>query len=123
MLNLDVESLVRFDDTKPAVHPLADSGHARVMLLCVKAGQVLKDHRSTSQVIFHFVRGRAIVFVDGVPQDASAGSLLLLEPNRFHRVEAQEDCVALVIMAPHPAREGYPRDQIDRIISRTEPAR
>ena len=101
------------------VHSLADSGHARVLLICLKAGQALKDHRSASQVIAHFLKGRSIFYADGVPKDAGPGSIILLEPNHFHRIEAVEDAVVLAIMAPHPAREGYPRDQIDRIIQRS----
>ena len=118
MLQVEIEPLIKFDEAKPAVHPLADSGHARVMLVCIRAGQVLRDHRSTSQVIAHFLRGTAVFYADGVPADAPAGSILFLEPNHFHRIEATEDCVVLVTMAPHPAREGYPRDQVDRIIPR-----
>jgi len=121
MLKLDLESCIRFDDARPAVVPLADSGHARVMLVCLKAGQGLRDHRSASQVIAHFLRGAAVLYVDGVGQEAGPGTLHLVEPNRFHRIEARDETVALVIMAPHPAHEGYPRDQIDRIISRIEP--
>jgi quercetin dioxygenase-like cupin family protein len=121
VLQLDIESFIRFDDARPAVHALADSGHARLMLVCLKAGQSLKDHRSASQVIAHFLKGRAIFYADGVPSDASAGTVALLEANRFHRIEAVSDCVVLVIMAPHPARDGYPRDQMDRIIPRSEP--
>lgn len=116
MVILDIERFIRFDEAKPAIRSLADSGHARVLLVCLKAGQALRDHRSASQVMAHFLRGRAIFFADGVPQEAAPGSMILLEPGRFHRIQAVEDCVALVIMAPHPAREGYPRDQVDRII-------
>ena len=118
MLQLDLANFLKFDEARPAVHALADSGHARVMLVCLKAGQALKDHRSASQVIAHFLSGRATFYADGVAQEAGAGQIVLLEPNRFHRIEAIEDSVVLVIMAPHPAREGYPRDQIDRIIPR-----
>ena len=121
MLQIDIESFIKFDDNRPVVHALADSGHARVMLVCLKAGQSLRDHRSTSQVIAHFLRGRAVFYADGVPKDAGPGSMILLEANHFHRVEATDDCVVLVIMAPHPAREGYPREQMDRIIPRSGP--
>ena len=121
MLQIDIESSIKFDENRPAVHALADSGHARVMLVCLKAGQSLKDHRSASQVIVQFIKGRGLFFADGVPAQAAPGSLILLEANRFHRLEAVEDCVALVIMAPHPAREGYPRGQVDRIIPRSGP--
>lgn len=117
MLQIDLESRIKFDADRPAIHPLADSGHARVLLVCLKAGQSLKDHRSASQVNAHFLKGRAIFLVDGVPADAGPGSMVLLEPQRFHRIEAIDDCVVLIIMTPHPAREGYPRDQIDRIIT------
>ncbi|HEY3175191.1 MAG TPA: cupin domain-containing protein [Candidatus Polarisedimenticolia bacterium] len=118
MLSCQVESFIRFDETKPAVHAIADSGHARLMLVCLKAGQILKDHRSGSQVIAHFLSGRGTFYADGVPQEAGAGTIVLIEPGRFHRIEAIEECVVLVTMAPHPAREGYPRDQLDRIIPR-----
>ena len=125
MLKYNLESLIRFDDAKPAVHGVADSGHARVMLVCLRAGQVLKDHRSSSQVIAHFLKGKGIFVADGSPHEASAGTILFLEPARFHRIEAIEDCVVLVAMTPHPGHEGYPRDQIDRLIPRAqgEPSR
>jgi len=118
MLEFEIDALIKFDDTKPAVHGVADSGHARVMLVCLKAGQVLKDHRSSSQVIAHFLRGRGIFVADGTPHEAPAGTIHFLEPAHFHRIEAIEDCVVLVTMTPHPGREGYPRDQIDRLIPR-----
>jgi len=119
MLQIEIDALVAFDENKPMVRPLADSGHARVMLVCLKEGQALRDHRSGSQVIAHFLRGRGIFFADGVPQDARPGSILMLEPNRFHRIQAVDDCVVLVTLAPHPAREGYPRAELDRIIPRS----
>lgn len=118
MLTYDIERLVRFDEAKPAVHGVADSGHARVMLVCLRAGQVLKDHRSSSQVIAHFLKGKGLFIADGTPHEASAGTMLLLEPAHFHRIEAIDDCVILVTMTPHPGYEGYPRDQVDRLIPR-----
>jgi quercetin dioxygenase-like cupin family protein len=121
VLHLDIESRIKFDDARPAVHALADSGHARLMLVCLRAGQTLKDHHSSSQVHAHFLRGRARFYADGLPQEAGAGTIVLLEANHFHRIEAVEDTVVLVTMAPHPAREGYPRDEMDRIVPRSGP--
>ncbi len=121
MVTVQIDQLIRFDDAKPHVQTLADSGHARIMLVCMKAGQALRDHKSASQVIAHFLRGKARFVADGVPHEAVAGDLILLEAHRFHRIEATEETVILVTMSPHPAREGYPRDQIDRIILRGKP--
>jgi quercetin dioxygenase-like cupin family protein len=123
MVTLKLDDYIKFDDARPAVQSLADSGHARLMLVCMKAGQALRDHKSASQVMAQFLRGRARFVADGVPREAAAGELVLLEAHRFHRIEAIEDTVILVTMAPHPAREGYPRDQIDRIIPREKPSR
>ncbi len=114
---LTIDSFVRFDDEKPAIHTLAESGHARLLLVCLKAGQVLKDHKSASQVAAHFLRGSGVFAVDGTPAQAEPGTIFLVEPGRFHRIHAATECVVLVILTPHPAGERYPRDQRDRIVS------
>lgn len=70
-------------------------------------------------MIAHFLKGKGTFYADGVPHEAVAGTILMIEPGHFHRIEASEDCVVLVTMAPHPAREGYPRDQLDRLVPRS----
>jgi len=118
MIDFSLDALIRFDDARPVIVPVADSGHARILLICLKAGQAVKDHRSTSQVFVQGLSGRARFFADGVPHAIGPGGCVVIEPNHFHRVEADEDAVLLVVMSPHPGREGYPRDQLDRIIFR-----
>lgn len=118
---LAIESFVAFDPVKPAIHTLAESGHARLLLICMKAGQVLKDHKSASQVTAHFLRGSGVFAVDGTGFPAEPGNLFLVEPGRFHRIHATTDCVVLVILTPHPAGERYPREQRDRIVGPARP--
>jgi quercetin dioxygenase-like cupin family protein len=118
---LAIDSFARFDDEKPAIHTLAESGHAKLLLVCLKAGQVLKDHKSSSQVTAHFLRGSGVFAVDGTPARGEPGTLFLVAPGRFHRIHADSDCVVLVILTPHPAGERYPRDQRDRIVSASPP--
>lgn len=113
---LSLESFVRFDDEKPAIETLAESGHARLVLVCMRAGQVLKDHKSASQVTAHFLRGNGVFAVDGTAAEAGPGTLFFVEPGRFHRIHATTECVVLVILTPHPAGDRYPRDQYDRIV-------
>jgi len=120
-LALAIATFTRFDDEKPAIHTLAESGHARLLLVCLKAGQVLKDHKSSSQVTAHFLRGSGVFAVDGTPAQAEPGTIFLVEPGRFHRINASTECVVLVILTPHPAGERYPRDQRDRIVSAATP--
>jgi len=118
MLELHLQEHIRFDDARPMVHALVDSGHCRLLLVCLKAGQALKDHRSASQVIAQCLQGEGLFYGDGVPMEIKQGSVVVLEPGHFHRMEGRTDCVILVTLSPHPAREGYPRDQIDRLIPR-----
>ncbi|HKY30960.1 MAG TPA: cupin domain-containing protein [Candidatus Polarisedimenticolia bacterium] len=117
-----LDAYIRFDEAGPSVHPIADSGHARWMTVCLKAGQMLKDHRSPSQVAAFVLKGDAILYVDGVPQEASEGSLHMVEPGRSHRILARQESVLLVAMTPHPSGDGYPKDQRDRILLRPAPA-
>src|SRR5262245_58791198 len=116
---LDIESYVAFDEQKPAIQTLAESGHARVLLVCMRAGQILKDHKSASQVTAHFLRGSGVFAVDGTASEAQPGTLFLVEPGRFHRIHATTECVVLVMLTPHPAGERYPREQRDRIVCPT----
>ena len=67
---------------------------------------------------FACLRGRGTFVADGTTHEASAWTILFLEPDHFHRIEAIEECVILVAMTPHSGREGYARDQIDRLIPR-----
>jgi len=120
VLQIALESLVRFEAARPAIIPIAESGHCRQVLVCLKAGQKLADHKSASQVTAHFLRGRGVFYADGQPVEAGSGSLIVLEPGRFHRIHAEEDSVILVTMTPHPARDRYPADQIDRIVGRAD---
>lgn len=118
MVHLKPEELVEFNEVKPSIITLADSGHCRVLLVCLKKGQKLGDHKSASQVSALFLKGEGTFYSDGHPTPAGPGSLILLEAHRFHRIHAEEDCVVLVTMSPHPARDRYPADQVDKIISR-----
>ncbi len=104
VIRSEISAWQRFDEGGPFIRALAESPHARVLLVCLRAGQALRDHRSSSQVIAAFLRGSGRFVVDQEAMDAKEGSVFLVDPDRFHRIHAAEDCVVLVTMTPHPGR-------------------
>lgn len=118
MIRFRLGSLIHFDDGGPAVQTVAESGHTRVTLITLKAGQGLKDHRTACQVSLQILRGNAVVIEEGKSLQAGEGDLLLIPPGSRHRIEAEVDCAILAILTPHPARSQYPPDQIDRLFPR-----
>jgi quercetin dioxygenase-like cupin family protein len=118
MIRFKLGTLIRFDDGGPAVQSVAESGHTRVTLITLKAGQGLKDHRTACQVCLQLLQGTAVVIEEGKSLEAGEGDLILIPPGAKHRVEAVADCAILAILTPHPARAQYPPDQVDRIVPR-----
>lgn len=116
MHRLDLRARERFDEGRPAIHLLAESAHARILLVCLRPGQALPDHKSASQVIAQVIRGKVVFTADGSSVEEGAGCIILLEPDRFHRIAAVDESVILVTMAPHPSKSGWPPEQADRIV-------
>jgi quercetin dioxygenase-like cupin family protein len=116
MIRFKLDDLVRFDDQAPSLVTLLESGHTRVLLVAMRPGQKLKDHRAPSQVTVHVLKGTALLLEGGRPTPLQAGDLVFLPPGAVHRLEATEECAALVTLSPHPAGEAYPKDQRDRLV-------
>jgi quercetin dioxygenase-like cupin family protein len=53
------------------------------------------------------VRGRVTIEVSGERAECAAGTLVAFEPGERHSLDALEDCVLLLVLAPWPAREHY----------------
>jgi len=116
MLRFGIDALISYGDTQPSVQTLFESGHSRVLLICARAGQRLAEHRSPCQVALHVIRGTTLFFEGARSLEISAGDLVALPPHAPHRFEAVSDSVILAILAPHPARDRYPEDQVNRIV-------
>src|SRR5262245_41737494 len=87
MVRFRLDSLIRFDDGGPAVQSVAESGHSRITLITLKAGQGLKDHRTTCQVCLQVLRGSVAVIEEGKTLKAGKGDFIMISPNSRHRLE------------------------------------
>ena len=118
MIKLSTGDLTSFDAGGPAMKTLAESGHARILLVCLRAGQAVRDHTTPSQVTIQILRGSARIVEAGRTIEGSAGDLVIVPAGSRHRAEAIAESVLLVTLSPHPASGQYPAEHRDRLISK-----
>jgi quercetin dioxygenase-like cupin family protein len=100
----DLRALTHFQDERPYVQVISESSAARVLLFAFQAGQQLKEHRTTSQILVQALRGRITFTSEGSSVDLHAGMLLQLEANIPHSVVARTNAVMLLTMTPNPSQ-------------------
>lgn len=98
----DLHTLAHFREKGLSTQILSDIGTARVVLFAFKAGQQLKEHQTTSQILVQVVRGAINFTTPSNSMNMQAGKLLQLEASIPHTIVAQTDAVVLVTMLPSP---------------------
>ena len=115
LIALDLRALTHFQEDGPTVRVLADTGAARVVLFAFKAGQRLKEHTTSSQILVQVVRGQ-ITFTAGQHGAVGrAGTLLALEARVPHGITAHTNAVVLVTMTPSPAQHSLEHSVFDHL--------
>ncbi len=98
----DLRTLTRFRDEGPYVQVLSDIDTARLVLFGFRAGQQLKEHHTSSQLLVQVLRGRVTFTAPGNSVKLQAGMVLQVEASVPHSVTAQTDAVMLLTMTPSP---------------------
>ena len=111
LVAFDLRALAHWRDDGPAVSILSDIGAARVVLFAFKAGQELKEHQTSSQILVHVQRG-TVRFTAGnnPPVEAHPGTLLQVEARVRHSVVARTNAVITVTMVPSPTSHSLERE-------------
>jgi quercetin dioxygenase-like cupin family protein len=115
MVVFNLRSLAHFRDEGPDVQILADTGATRTVLFCFKPGQRLKEHRTSSQILVQVLRGQIAFIAGGQIVTGRPGTLLQVEANVPHSIEARMTAVVLVTMTPSPAQHSLQRDVFDAL--------
>ena len=110
LIVFDVRKLARFREEGPDVQVLSDIGAARLVLFAFKAGQQLKEHRTSSQLLMQALRGRVMFTAAGNSVKLQAGMVLQVEAQVPHQVVALTNAVLLVTMVPSPAYHSLERE-------------
>lgn len=101
---LNLRELAEYKDSGPGVRILSDTGASRVVLFTFKAGQTLKEHTTSSQILVQTLRGSITFTAHEKSVRARAGILIELEARVPHSILAHTNAVVLVTMTPSPAQ-------------------
>jgi quercetin dioxygenase-like cupin family protein len=118
----DLRTLAQFRPEGPHVQILSDIDTAQLVLFTFKAGQQLKEHRTTSQLLVQALRGRVAFTTPDNTVKLQAGMVLQVESNVPHSVLAQTDAVMLLTMTPSPAYHSLEQETFQNLtplVSRT----
>ena len=91
-----------------------------MVLLGLRAGQSVPEHRNQGKVIVHGVRGH-ITFYGGTSScELHAGEVIYLESGAPHRIEAHEDSILFVVATGNAASQNSSKELDLRKVSRPE---
>jgi quercetin dioxygenase-like cupin family protein len=102
LILFNIRQLTQFRADRPYVQVLSDLGAARIVLFAFRAGQQLKEHRTSSQLLVQVLRGRITLATAENSVSLQAGMVLQLEENVLHNIIARTDAVMLLTMLPSP---------------------
>ncbi len=120
MHTFDLMQVAQFDDAKPNVQLIAQSGHARQILFSFRAGQGLREHTTSSQIAVQVVSGTLTFTARGERRRVTPGQLVLLEAAVPHSVLAESDSVMLLTLTPNPQHHSLAAELFDRIEAMVE---
>lgn len=102
LLALDLLASVQWSEQGPHSQLLADSGVARLVLLTLRAGKEIKEHRNARQLILQIIEGHVVLTTADQSVTLRPGMACQLAAGLPHHVRAEQDTVLLLIMMPSP---------------------
>ena len=93
--NLNV--LIEYDDERFRPKVLMNEPGYNMVLLSMRAGQLIPEHASKGIVTVHAIRGHVSLFAGSFPDELYAGEVICIESGVPHRIEAIEDSALLIL--------------------------
>lgn len=93
---IDLERAVRFDGRHPVAVQLDTTLPGQVLLIGMRAGQRLRDHRVATPITIQVIRGEGSITADEAAYPARSGAFVSLAANVVHGATAETDLVLLV---------------------------
>ena len=92
----NLDALIEYDDEGFNPKVLMNEPGCNMVLLSMRAGQLIPEHRSKGMVTVHAIRGHVSLFA-GFRNELYAGEVISIEEGVPHRIEAIEDSALLVL--------------------------
>lgn len=111
----DLRELAHFRTEGPSVQILSDIGTVRLVLFAFKAGQQIKEHVTSSQLLVQVLRGRITFTASGKNEMLQTGKILQVEANVAHSIAATTDAIMLLTMTPSPSFHSLQHEIFDTL--------
>lgn len=115
LLTFDLRALVRQMKDEEAwckgerhSMPLFKTDRMRVMLIALRAGAALSSHRADGPITVQVIEGRITFSAESQTVTLAAGQMLSLQAGLPHAVNAPEESVFLLTVAPAPSAAARP---------------
>jgi uncharacterized protein (DUF2249 family)/quercetin dioxygenase-like cupin family protein len=113
MQKLNLNALIEYDDEKFNPKVLMEEPGYRMVLLRMRAGQLVPAHASKGMVTIHAILGHITLFAGPFPDELYAGQVICIESGVSHRIEAIEDSALLVLSTGGPASSIRQSEELD----------
>jgi quercetin dioxygenase-like cupin family protein len=108
---VDAPRIPRTGSQMPRV--LFTSPECRAVVIDLREGEELGDHRVRERAVVEVVAGRVSIECSGETADCDTGTLVTFDPGEHHKVRALADARLLLILAPWPALKHNSRAEND----------
>lgn len=93
---ITLEAHIRFDDRHPVAVRLDTTVPGQVLLIGMRAGQCVRDHRVATPITIQIVRGEGTITAGDAAYPAHPGTFVSLDADVVHGATAKTDLVLLV---------------------------
>ena len=99
-----VDDPTLYDDKHFTVRHLFESNHLVVVWFGFVAGQVLRDHQTSSHALIQCISGSVRVESMGETVELTMGMSVVIEPHVVHALYANERALVQLSITPHPSQ-------------------
>lgn len=99
-------------DERQIPRVLFTSPECRGVVVDLREGEELGEHKVRERVVLHVVEGQVSVEARGETVTCDAGTLVTFEPGERHSVRAPRGARLLLLLAPWPAPGHYPDGEV-----------
>lgn len=116
----NINEFIEYSDARFRSKVLVNEPGYRMVLLCLRAGQVVPEHAAQGKVTVYAMHGHVTFYERRIPCTLRAGEVVSLETNATHHVEAHEDSALLVLVTGTSVTASDRSEEIDvREVPRT----
>ena len=90
---------LEYKENKPAISVLLETEHSKEIRIVMRAGQVMKEHKTPFPIVVELFEGRLDFGVQGQVLELTKGDLIALDGGIPHDLKAKADCIVRLTLS------------------------